>query len=262
MVFSQPQRFDAALPVLAGRAAWSRISLSDITGSWSREIPALGGVVANAQLAAAGAGVDFTARALVGQGITAEPVAVVSPAALAGVASSGVALAEALDSPRIGVLSGIKAGSSPGVALRAGASRLERLILTLVQDAGRVAAGVAVAVRPGVPGSVRMLSASPVCDWCVVLAGRFYRWDAGFLRHPVCACYMVPSDSGHAPALLTAGPRQGLRRAQRELLTTADLSERATRHGAARLMPEAIYRVADGDRTKATDLLRQHGFVF
>lgn len=41
-------------------------------------------------------------------------------------------------------------------------------------------------------GYVRMLN-PPSCDKCVPLAGRWYRWNAGFLRHPLCDCRHIPA---------------------------------------------------------------------
>ena len=65
------------------------------------------------------------------------------------------------------------------------------MVLTEIADAGRGAAGVQIAARPRV-GYVRMLN-PPSCSRCVVLAGRFYRWNQGFLRHPRCDCKHVPT---------------------------------------------------------------------
>ena len=65
------------------------------------------------------------------------------------------------------------------------------MVLTEIADAGRGAAGVQIAARPRV-GYVRMLN-PPSCSRCVILAGRFYRWNQGFLRHPRCDCTHVPT---------------------------------------------------------------------
>jgi len=46
-------------------------------------------------------------------------------------------------------------------------------------------------VRP-VTGYVRMMNA-PSCSRCVVLAGKFYKRNAGFARHPRCDCRHIPS---------------------------------------------------------------------
>jgi hypothetical protein len=38
---------------------------------------------------------------------------------------------------------------------------------------------------------VRVLT-PPSCSRCIVLAGKFYRWNEGFLRHPMCDCRHLP----------------------------------------------------------------------
>jgi len=76
-------------------------------------------------------------------------------------------------------------------ALEAGERQLTMMVLTEIADAGRGAAGVQIAARPRT-GYVRMLN-MPSCSRCVILAGRFYRWNQGFLRHPRCDCKHVPT---------------------------------------------------------------------
>lgn len=67
----------------------------------------------------------------------------------------------------------------------------DRLVASLVQDAGRAAEQVAVTVRADI-GYVRYLS-PPSCARCAILAGRVYRYSEGFLRHPGCDCIHVPT---------------------------------------------------------------------
>lgn len=155
-----------------------------------------------------------------------------------------------------------------------------QLISTLVQDAGRVAESVAVAVRPGT-GWVRHLN-PPSCSRCVVLAGRVYRYSQGFLRHPGCDCTMTPVSEGdltYAPdplELLLAGQVTGLSKAdQRALLDGADfgavvnvrrlaagLTEagEVLSRGRSRLTPAGIYRLAS-DQDEAIELLIRFGYI-
>lgn len=67
----------------------------------------------------------------------------------------------------------------------------DRIVASLVQDAGRAAEQVAVTVRANI-GYVRFLS-PPSCSRCAILAGRVYRYSEGFLRHPGCDCIHVPT---------------------------------------------------------------------
>jgi hypothetical protein len=88
--------------------------------------------------------------------------------------------------------------------------QFDRLVASLVQDAGRAAESVSATVTPRV-GHVRYLS-PPSCSRCAVLGGRIYRWSDGFQRHPGCDCTMIPTtlaspDFVHDPVSLM---RQGL----------------------------------------------------
>lgn len=157
---------------------------------------------------------------------------------------------------------------------------LDRLVSTLVSDAGRSGMGVAAAVRPAVTGHVRYLS-PPSCSRCAVLAGRFYRWSSGFLRHPHCDCQMVPSNGHAAPGLTTdpieafkAGQVRGLSQADAQAIrdgadfgrvvnvrsSTAGLRPSSVITRGDKLTPEGIYRVAAG-RDEAIALLGKQGYI-
>lgn len=70
--------------------------------------------------------------------------------------------------------------------------RFDQLIASLVTDAARAAESVTITTRPGVYGFVRAVS-TPCCSRCAILAGRVYRWDADFQRHPNCDCSELPT---------------------------------------------------------------------
>lgn len=73
----------------------------------------------------------------------------------------------------------------------------DRIVSTLVSDAGRSAMGVYTASRATEVGSIRVLT-PPSCARCAILAGRWYRWSEGFDRHPQCDCQMLPANRGAA----------------------------------------------------------------
>lgn len=120
-------------------------------------------------------------------------------AAVATVASAGVAamLAEqGVDAPASGVLAPLAFTAAPEVVDRIAHDletdwQFDRLVLSLVADAARAAESVSIASRPGVYGFVRQVS-TPCCSRCAILAGREYRWDADFPRHPGCDCSEIP----------------------------------------------------------------------
>jgi hypothetical protein len=160
-------------------------------------------------------------------------------------------------------------------------ANLDRLVASLVQDAGRSAESVAVAARPRV-GYTRYLS-PPSCGRCAVLAGRTYRFSEGFKRHPGCDCTMIPAAEGAAEGLVSdptdlvnKGLVTGLSKADLRAIREdgADLNQvvnvRRSEAGlvesgrvlarAGRLTPEGVYRLAS-NREEAVALLRRNRYL-
>lgn len=155
----------------------------------------------------------------------------------------------------------------------------DRLVGSLVQDAGRAAESVAITARPRLAW-VRHLNL-PSCSRCAVLAGRVYRYSEGFKRHPGCDCVMVPTTVGSNMAydldeLVRTGQVTGLSAADRRAISQgADLglvvnvrraSAGLTESGRVlarrdRLTPEGIYRRTGNNRAAALDLLRSNGYL-
>lgn len=178
---------------LAARRAWGQVQPGSISESWEAILTGSGliAAVSAGQLANATAGASYSADALAQQGLYEPPEAFVNPAGFAGVAADGRTLEGLLYSTAPYVKSLIGGGMDVSTAMGAGAKHVQMLAKTTVADAGRGAAGVDIASRSGV-GYVRMLN-PPSCSRCSVLAGRFYRWNAGFSRHPGCDCVHVAS---------------------------------------------------------------------
>ena len=154
--------------------------------------------------------------------------------------------------------------------------RLERFVRYLVIGAWLSAEEVAVAARPGV-GYVRHVGPA-CCRRCAVLAGRWYRWSAGFRRHPGCLCGHVPSvdprGSRFRPdvaALVAEGRVTGLSAADQLALdhgaTLSDLTDLSGLNagnpspGRSGVTPVEIFAAADGDRDEAVRLLKLHGYL-
>ena len=170
---------------------WHRLGPNWITDAWRESIPTVAAAITNAQRTAATSALVNGALALGEQGQWAAPDGLVDPDAFAGLAADGRSLDTLLRAPAITARTLIAGGVEPAQALAAGGRQLSMMVLTEIADAGRGAAGVQIAARPRV-GYVRMLN-PPSCSRCVVLAGRFYRWNQGFLRHPRCDCKHVPT---------------------------------------------------------------------
>lgn len=219
-----------------------------------------------------------------------------APRALAGDAADGRPLETLVFQPLLTTKAALDTGLSRTQALRLGENQLQLITSTEVTDAGRVADGVAIASRPGISGYVRMLT-PPSCPRCAILAGRFYRWNAGFERHPQCDCIHIPVTEDIAGDARTdprkavlAGEVTGLSKADEQAIRDgADPAQvvnahrgmftaggkKFTREGTTRralarqrlgprvprLRPESIYRQANGNREEALRLLRLHGYI-
>ncbi|HET7386857.1 MAG TPA: hypothetical protein VFJ19_09380 [Nocardioidaceae bacterium] len=181
----------ALLAAAAARQAlvlWERTPFP-VLDSW--DPLRLARVVAGLQLRAARGADPYVAAAAQEQGMQAPAVAALVPAAFAAVNGDGTSLLSLLDLPRIEAREAIGRGADSAEALASARKKLQLMAVTAVQDAGRVADGVADAIRPAIAGYERVVNL-PACDRCIVLAGRLYRWSHGFERHPKCDCTMVP----------------------------------------------------------------------
>ena len=233
----------------ATRRQWARMG-SDWDSSFATVAPRLTAILAAAQLGSARQGAADVPEVLDEQGMSPEPVARVRPESLAGYAADGRTL-ESLVSLTL-------LRSKAGGSLDTGARFLDMVVETEIADAHRASIQLATVARPRT-GYVRMVN-TPCCKDCAVLAGKFFRSNTGFLRHPRCKCYHLPTtDPGSRYATypepseitgLTDGERKALeaggdysqvlnasRGASRNKMTT---TEGTTRRGVA-------YRAMGGD---------------
>lgn len=253
--------------------------------AWTRVIPRLLLVLIAAQIAAAQQADDYVSAALAEQGDSPPADGVVSAAALAGMASDGRPLDTLLQAPTFAARRALAVGANFATALATGQATLRMILHTQVSDAGRAADQLAIAARPDT-GYVRMLN-PPSCSRCALLAGKFYRYNRGFHRHPHCDCIHVPSRnerSARSEGLLS-DPREyfaSLSRGEQDKVFTkagaeairlgADLSQVVNaRRGASGLAPAsgrltaAEVRILRGGlergRLQATSVFGQDTFV-
>lgn len=273
--------------VVAMRRQWRRMG-PDWDSSYASVGPRLAVLLTAAQLGSARQGAAYVPEVLEQQGMDPEPVGQVRPQAFAGVAADGRSLESLLS---LTLLRSKTAGS-----LDAGASFLDMVVETEIADAHRGAIQVATIARTRT-GYVRMVN-TPCCKDCAVQAGKFFRANAGFLRHPNCKCYHLPTtDPGSKYATypdpseitgLTVGERKALDaggdysqvlnagrgRDRTRGVRVTDVSkmtttEGATRRGAAgkqlrgrqRLTPDAIYDLSGTDEALARRLLKENGYL-
>lgn len=267
---------------------WRLVDRGNIAASWGGLLPQALAVLGTSQATAAASAGLYVDDVLEASGMAVRAAGRVNPAAFAGIASDGRPLASLLLEPSITALQQIKQGATAARALSSGRFVLDMIVRTQVADAGRVAVGTAIAARPEVRGYVRMI-VGKTCSRCLILAGRRYRWNEGFRRHPRCDCRHVPV-AEDVPDDVTTNPRAYFdsldKAAQDELLGKAGAE--AVRNGAdlakvvnarrgiqtadgrlytteaagrrPRLMPEQIFRDAR-NRDDAIRLLRLHGYI-
>ena len=171
--------------------AWKRVDRGNIAGSWLSSLPELTRAISAVQLRVAVSASEVGAFALAEQGTWIAPSAFVDPSAFAGVAPDGRTLEGLLNSPSIRARQLIGSGVSVDDAIIAANLQLGMIVRTLVADTARQAASVDIAARTGT-GYTRVV-VGETCKDCVILAGRFYRWNTGFKRHPKCDCLHVPT---------------------------------------------------------------------
>jgi hypothetical protein len=215
----------ATVGAVTAARAWDRVGL-DALDAWQ---PArLAAAVTALQFRAAQGADSYVDAAVKEQGLDDSRTGSVVPVLLAGIAGDGRSLVTLFDQPRIAAKMAIGQGRAARDAWDEAKFSLQLMAMTAVQDAGRGADSVAMVARPAVTGYVRMLN-TPSCARCAILAGKFFRWNTGFSRHPRCDCRHIPSSEDRAGDLRT-DPEAAIRAGQVRGLSRADLQ--AIRDGA------------------------------
>lgn len=232
------------------RGLWGRVLPEDVN-TWQSLLREAAAAAAAGQYRAAANAERYVAVALAEQAVEVVPEATVRAAGFVGYANDGRPLATLLDLPRISTLTAIAQGMEAAQAVKLGGRQAEMLAVSTVQDAGRQADSVAIFSRPNV-GWVRMVN-PPCCDRCAVLAGKFFRGNEGFQRHPRCSCQHVPSvgDTSVGPQradLLATSTGGGLKG-----MSTTDTPK-------GHPTPDSIYRMGS-DRDETLTLLERWGFA-
>lgn len=156
------QRELAAYGAAAARRAW-RIGRVDLLPTTLATLMVRAAIEAEAAL-----------EALISeQGLDAPPVARIDPGTFGRQTSDGRTLQGLVE----------QAQSAPS---------LETMAVTQIADTWRMATGAATVSRPDLTGYVRHVGPT-CCSRCAVLSGKFFRWNAGFSRHPGCQCLNVPT---------------------------------------------------------------------
>lgn len=170
---------------------WSAMT-DDFEASWERIAPVAFEATAAGQLAAATTGAAYVGTVLAEMDVDAPAVAQLNPNRFVGGTRDGRPLETLLEGAVYQAKSGVASGLSAGGALSGARQWLEGVVLDSVRDANRQAVAGGMTLRPAVTGWVRMLN-PPSCKFCIMLAGKWFRWNQGFQAHPHCDCRHIPS---------------------------------------------------------------------
>lgn len=174
---------------------WSRMGL-DFDAGWARIAPQVLRVMHRSQLSLAEAAAEFIPTVLDETGQNPNLAAEVVPEAFVGMNGDGRDLGNALAMSTIVSKAAVAEGMAPPAALAKGGRWLTMAASSALSDTGRAAESAATAASSAT-GFVRMLT-PPSCGRCAILAGRWYRWNAGFDRHPRCDCRGIPASEAVA----------------------------------------------------------------
>lgn len=294
--YQQQQAISVAAAAQVDRL-WRANLGADFDLGWNAIAEAVFTVVVAAQGAAAANGVGYVPTVLTEQDIDAQQTAAVNPARFAGGTADGRPLETLLHGAPYVAKTAVGQGLSTQAALVQGGIWLQERVLDVIRDADRQAVQATMATTPTVQGWVRMLN-PPSCKFCVMLAGKFYRWNQGFRAHPRCDCRHIPSSESIAGDL-TVDPyayfksldgkmqdrvfgkndaealRQGadiyrvVNTRSRGLVDDAVKRNPKNRAGwqarrwdtPSKLTVDDVLKAAGGDRAKTVQLLRDNGYI-
>ena len=175
----------------AVKKLWSRMG-PDFDSSWESVRQPIVQTVRNGRLASAVDASVYTGRVLAETGQVAPAVGAVVPAAFVQFTPTGTDVGDYLDTSIVRAKQAVAGGADVRSALRVGGDWLMGALLTMFADTARDVVSADIAQRPLLTGYVRMLNA-PSCARCVLLAGKWFRWNQGFQRHPRCDCRHIPA---------------------------------------------------------------------
>lgn len=255
-----------AIAILLTR--WSRVQPDDISSSWKTLLPDATAAIVGAQTVAAEMADPYM------QAVLDDREQHVNVEGVAGQTSSGRPIESLLYLPVFQAKQQIAGGIPPAQALRGARTLLGMYAQTTVADSGRLAVTSGMTARSHASGYYRMLR-PPSCSRCAVLAGKHYRYNRGFKRHPRCDCVHIPvqeSDDSFlfdAREAISAGQVTGLSKREREAIALgADPSQVVnaqrgvyTAGGFEYTTTSTTRRAVAGARILARDIARAQGEV-
>lgn len=257
----------------------------DFDASWRRIGDDILDVVDLGRRATVTTALPYTAAVLEQTGQVAAAAADVDPTGILATTSDGRSLETLYAQSSVHAKAAVGRGTSVDEALAQTGRWLTMITLTTLADTRRDVYAADIASRPDLGGYVRMLN-PPSCKDCIALAGKWFRWNTGFERHPNCDCIHIPAREDIAGDLRTDPYATffGMSEAEQDA-TFGRIEARAIRNGAdlyrvvntsnrglatargaarygapSRMTLDQIYRTA-GTRTNAIKMMQREGYI-
>lgn len=247
----------------------------EFDASWERIGPQLLNVVEKGRRAAVAQAIPYTGAVLREMGQAAAAEGVLAPDAFLASAPDGRSMESLYDQSVVKAKTAVAGGATAEASLAQAGRWLTLVTLTTLADTRRMVYQADIIQRPTVTGFVRMLN-PPSCSRCIVLAGKWFRWNEGFQRHPKCDCTHIPAAEDVSGDMRTDPYATFKSMSNEQQETVFGRSEaRAIREGAdiyrvvnqsvrkmktANCAVDQIYRTA-GTRSNAIRMLREQGFI-
>ena len=181
---------EQALAVTLLTRAWRKVTPTQDFGlAWRRQQQALVPALEAVQYRTATLASLAPPAELAEQGVYVAPAAPINPSGYVGTNGDGRALSEALDVLPVRARTVMASGRSAAEGLRSAQALGTVMVQTMLADLVRMVSSTSIAARPRTMW-VRHVT-PPCCDRCAILAGKVFRYNEGFLRHPGCDCYHV-----------------------------------------------------------------------
>lgn len=283
--FQQHRKVIAANAGVAAQRLWRQVDPTNVDESMIAVRPRLVAALQKYRGQIAGAAATYVPAVLRETALAADPVDELNLDRFLEHAPDGRTLDGMYDQAAIAAKARMSRGIMPEIAVRQASGIVLTMTLTALADTARGVVAADIGRRPQITGYVRQL-VPPSCKRCVILAGKWFRWNEGFQRHPRCDCIHIPAREDRAGDL-TTDPYvyfNGLTEQQQDqLFGRADAQairdgadiyrvvnirerglatvKRARRFGTPhRLTIDDIYERA-GSREEAIQLMREEGFI-
>lgn len=188
--YTAQQRREITKATMAVKRQWLRIG-TDFDAGWKLIGPTVLSIMNEAQSRIVASSVEYIPTVLEETGQLRTQLAEPNAQALVGLTGAGFPTGEALSVATIRAKQSVASGSTTSMALNEAGKWLSYSAGTILSDTGRAAEGLGMHAWPS-HGWVRVLS-TPSCSRCVILAGKWFKRNDGFDRHPGCDCHHMPA---------------------------------------------------------------------